>query len=271
MSTPRHRLATLALLFLALQACGGTIDGTVTDYHTREPIAGADVTSVEHGWGVSDGTLVWDKDKSTTVTTGADGSFTASFRYGASARLRIRSPGYQAFEAAYPRGAEVDVRLKRRVEGAAILPSGFLQMGLLEDGTMYGWDFSAGSVTTSAEEADILPVAVGEGARDSIVFRTPGDGGVLFVPASELGVDNLFLVYSDEAPAEGYRDTAVIDFRSEGGVYFVRTRDGEQYAKFEFTPTAFFQTLDPGVVRDLSLHFVYNPDGSRNLFYQVRE
>lgn len=53
----------------------------------------------------------------------------------------------------------------------------------------------------SPEEADILPVAVGEGARDSIVFRTPGGGGVLFVPASELGVGKLFLVFSDEAPA----------------------------------------------------------------------
>lgn len=272
MNTPRHWLTTLGLASLGLQACGGgTIGGTVTDYNTREPIAGAEVTAVEHGWGFSNGTLVWDKDKSTTVTTDLDGSFTASFRYGASAKLRIRSSGYQAFEAAYPRGAAVDVRLKRRVEGVGPLPSGFLQMGLLEDGTTYGWDFSSGGIATSPEEADILPVAVGEGARDSIVFRTPGDGGVLFVPASELGVDNLFLVFSDEAPADGYRDTGVIDFESEGGVYFIRTRDGERYAKFEFTPSAFLQSVDPGVVRDLSLHFVYNPDGSRNLFYQVRE
>jgi len=271
MNVPRHRLTTLGLSLLGLQACGGTIDGTVRDYRTGEPIAGADVTAMEHGWGFRDETLVWDKDKSTTVTAQPDGSFTASFRYGTSARLRIRSSGYQAFEADYRRGADVDIRLKRRVEGVRPLPRGFLRMGLREDGTTYGWDFSRGEIATSPEDADILPVIVGEGARDSIVFRTPGAGGVLFVPASELGVDNLFLVFSDEAPAEGYRDTEVIDFGSEGGVYFVRTRDGEHYVKFELTPTAFFQTMDSGVVRDLSLHYVYNPDGSRNLFYQVRE
>lgn len=108
MNIPRHRLTTLGLALLTLQACGGgTIDGTVGDYHTGEPIVGADVTVVEHGWGFSNGTLVWDKDKSTTVTTDPDGSFTASFRHGASAKLRVRSSGYQAFEAAYARGAAV--------------------------------------------------------------------------------------------------------------------------------------------------------------------
>lgn len=191
--------------------------------------------------------------------------------YVTSVRLRIRRPGYQRFEADYVRGSDPGIRLKRRVEGVGPLPAGFLRMGLRDDGTTYGWNFSRSEIATSPEEADLLPVFVGKDARDSIVFRTPGEGGVQFVSASRLGVDDLFLVFSDEAPADGYEDSAVIDFESEGGVYFVRTRDGEHYAKFEFRPSAFAQTMDPGVVRDLSLHFVFNPDRSRNLFYQVPE
>lgn len=271
MSRFRHTLTSLALSPVAFLACGGTIDGTVTDYHTGAPIGGAEVTSVEHGWGFSDGSLVWDKDKSSAVTTAPDGTFTARFRNGASAKLRVRSRGYQAFESVYARGADVGIRLKRRVEDAPVLPSGFLQLGLMDDGTTYGWNFARGEIARSPEDADILPVTVGEGARDAITFRALGEGGIRFVPARELGVDDLFLVYTDEAPADGYQDTAMIDFTSEGGVYFVRTRDGGHYAKFAFTPTAFGQIHDPGSVRDLALHFVYNPDGSRNLLYQVRE
>lgn len=271
MSPRTFRPLTLALPLLGLSACGfgGTVRGTVDDYETGEPIVGAEVTSVEHGWGFRGGSLVWDADKSTTVTTDADGAFTATFRYGTSVRLRVRRPGYQAFEADYRRGADARIRLKRRIEGVRPLPDGFLRMGLREDGTTYGWDFSRGEIATAPEEADLLPVAIGEGMRDSIVFRTPGEGGVRFVPASRIGVDNLFLVFTDEAPADGYEQTSVIDFESEGGVYFVRTRDGARYAKFEFKPSAFSMSADPGVVRDLSLHFVYNPDGSRNLLYQV--
>lgn len=273
MKPRRCRPTTAALCVLSLSACGfgGTVRGTVADFETGEPIPGAEVTAVEHGWGFQDGSLVWDKDKSTTVTTDAEGSFTATFRYGASVRLRVEREGYQAFEADYRRAADARIRLKRRVEGIERLPDGFLRLGLREDGTTYGWSFSAGEITSDPEEADVLPVYVGEASRDSIVFRTPAEGGVRFVPASRLGVDNLFLVFTDEAPADGYGDTAVIDFESEGGVYFVRTRDGERYAKFEFRPTSFFSMNDPGVVRDLSLHFVYNPDGSRNLLYQVPE
>lgn len=248
-----------------------TVTGAVFDYETGVPIGGAEVTAVQHGWGFSSGSLVWDKDKSTTVTTDAEGRFSARYRWASTVRLRVRTPGYQRFETYYGAGDTVRIRLKERLADAPVLPSGFLRLGLRTDGTFYGWDFSRGEIAESADEADILPVRMGEGNRDPITIRAGGDGGILFVPRSELGVDAMFLVYSDEAPAEGYRDEAVLDFASEGGIYFVRTRDGEHYAKFAFTPSGFGATVEADVTRDLSLHFVHDPDGSRRLLYQTIE
>lgn len=248
-----------------------TVTGAVVDYETGVPIGGAEVTAVQHGWGFSSGSLVWDKDKSTMVATDAAGRFVAPFRWASSVRLRARAPGYQRFEAYYAAGDTVRIRLKERVADAPVLPSGFLRLGLRTDGTFYGWDFSRGAIASSAEGADILPVRMGEGSRDAITIRAGGAGGILFVPRSELGVDAMFLVYSDEAPEEGYEAEAVIDFGSEGGIYFVRTGDGEHYAKFAFTPSGFGQTVEADVTRDLSLHFVFAPDGSRRLLYQTIE
>jgi hypothetical protein len=210
-------LAAVAGVPLVLTACGGTIRGEVTDYETGEPLRGATVTAVRSGWGVSNGQLVWDKDRSVVVTTDVGGAFAVEVRSGSSVKLRAQRGGYQRFEASYARRDRPELRLK------------------------------------------------------PITFRTSGAGGVRFVPKEELGVDAHFLVYTDRAPTDGYAETAVIDFASEGGVFFVRTRDGEHFAKFEFTPGAFMQMAGPGVVRDLSLHYVYNPDGSRNLLYQMPE
>lgn len=260
-----------AALLLSSTSCGGSIEGVVTDYETGEPIRGATVTALQHGWGVSNGQLVWDKDKSVSVETDEAGTFAVGFRSWSGVRLRSRAPGYQRFEASWARGDHSEIRLKRRVEGARPLPGGFLRLGIREDGTMYGWDFSTGEVATSPEEADLFPVSVDRDARGTITFRATGAGGLRFVSREELGVDAQFLVYTDVAPEDGYTMTAVIDFSSEGGVFFVRTRDGERFAKFAFTPSAFAQMLDPGVARDLALQYVYNPDGSRDLLYQVPE
>jgi hypothetical protein len=264
-------LGGLVALTVLTGACGGTVEGRVSDFATGEPVEGATITAVEHGWGISDGQVVWDKDKSTSVRSDALGAFRLDFRTGSSVHLRASASGYQRFEASYGGTERPHIKLKRRVEGEPRLPDGFLRLGIREDGTMYGWDFSSGRTADSPDNADIFPVSMEEDARGAITFRAAGAGGIRFVSAEELGVDDMFLVFSDQAPSDGYTTTAVIDFSSEGGVYFVRTRDGEHYAKFAFTPHAFAQTLDPGVVRDLSLHYVYDPAGSRDLLYQMPE
>ncbi len=268
----RRRVA-LVLALIPTLSCSprAVVQGTVTAFEDGAPLAGATVTAVQHGWGFSNGTLVWDKDKSVSVTTDASGDFAVSVRAGSSVKLRVRHPGYQRFETWYERGAQPGIRLKERIDVPRVVPTGSLRLGLRDDGSTYGWSFARGEVAASDTAADVLPVSVSPEPRGVITLRATGRGGIRFVPKSELGVDDLFLVYTDEAPEDGYSDTATIDFSSEGGVYFVRTRDGAHYAKFVFTPSAFAMMPGPGIVRDLTLQYVYNPDGSRNLLYQMPE
>lgn len=141
-------------------------------------------------------------------------------------------------------------------------------MGRKTDRSLYGWDFSGKSLATVEEKTDIFPESVESDSRGNIRIRASGDGGLRFVSRKDLGVDNMFLIYSDTAPVDGYEATAELDFESEGGIYFVRTRDGAHYAKFEFIPTAFVMKSGPDIARDLSLHYVYNPEGTRDLRYQ---
>jgi len=270
--TRLHRLCGAAFIaVLASTGClvGKTVSGTVTDFETGRGIQGATIRAAQHGWGISNGNLVWDKDYSSFATTDEQGRFTIGYRRGSSANLWAESPGYQRFQAWYPRNANATIRLKRRIAGLKALPSGFLRLGRKTDGSYYGWDFAAGQLATTADEADIYPTSAEPESKGNMRIRARGAGGIRFVPSAELGVDNMFLVYTDTAPASGYEPSAELDFESEGGIYFVRTRDGTHYAKFEFIPTAFFMESGPDIARDLSLHYVYNPDGTRDLRYQT--
>ena len=261
------------LSILALFSCAGCwgekqVSGSVRDFKTDQPIEGARIRAAQHGFGISDGSLVWDKDYSTYTSSDARGAFTITYRSGSSVKLSVERQGYQRFEHWYPRDAEARIRLKRRVEGLKALPGGFLRLGQKTDGSYYGWDFSTGQLATTPEDADLLPEYVDPDTRGNMRIRASGDGGIRFVPREELGVDAMFLIYSDRAPADGYTASAELDFRSAGGIYFVRTRDGAHFAKFEFVPTAFAMNAAPDIARDLSLHYVYNPAGTRDLRYQ---
>jgi hypothetical protein len=244
------------------------VSGKVTDFETDRPIQGATIRAAQHGWGISNGSLVWDKDYSTYTETDAAGAFTIGYRHGQSVNLWVEHQGYQRFQGWYPKNASVRVRLKQRIEGLKALPSGFLRLGQKTDGSYYGWDFATGRLATSADGADVFPESVELGSRGNMRLRVSGDGGIRFVSREELGVDHMFLIYTDTAPAVGYQATAELDFESDGGIYFVKTRDGEHYAKFEFIPTAFAMESAPDIARDLSLHYVYNPGGTRDLRYQ---
>jgi len=262
-----------SLALLTLLGCSGClwekhVSGTVADFETNRPIEGATIRAAQYGWGWSNGSLVWDKDYSTYTRTDSAGAFTIGYRHGSSANLWAEHQGYQRFRSWYPRNAEVRIRLKQRIEGLKALPSGFLRLGQKTDGSYYGWDFANGRLATTLDEADIYPESVEPGSRGNMRLRVSGAGGIRFVSREELGVDNMFLIYTDTAPADGYAATAELDFGSDGGIYFVRTRDGEHYAKFEFIPTAFAMESAPDIARDLSLHYVHNPDGTRNLRYQ---
>ena len=74
--------------------------------------------------------------------------------------------------------------------------------------------------------------------RGPILLRACGRGGLGYVTAESLGVMSDYLVYADTAPEDGYVNELLLDFKTRGGVVFVRTRDGAHYAKFEFTAIA---------------------------------
>ena len=261
-------LAILALLSSTGCLTEKYVSGRVTDFETNRPIQGATIRAAQHGWGLSNGSLVWDKDYSTYTSTDERGAFTVGYRRGSSVNLWVVHQGYQRFQMWYPKNADVHIRLKRRIEGLRALPSGFLRLGQKTDGSLYGWDFSSGRLAATPDTADIFPESVESGSRGNMRLRTSGDGGIRFVSREELGVDNMFLIYTDTAPLDGYQPTAELDFGSNGGIYFVRTRDGQHFAKFEFIPTAFAMEAAPDIARDISLHYVYNPEGMRDLRYQ---
>jgi len=267
------RFTLLILLLVAAlpsSACRGEkqLSGRVIDYDSGQPLAGARILTRQSGWGLSDGSLVWDKTYTTESFSNPRGDFTIRYRVGESARLIVSHPDYQSFSNWYPAGARVTVPLRRLLAAPPRLQDGFLRLGLKTDGSRYGWDFSRAAMTDDPAQADLFPQAIGPEQGDRIVLRSSGQGGIRFIPQSELQVDNLFLIYSDRAPESGYAESASVDFTSAGGLYFVRTRDGRHYAKVEFQPSGYFMNAAREVRRDLSLRYVYNPEESRDLRFQ---
>ena len=251
-----------------LCACRPTylISGRVEDLATGAPIGGAYVIAAQSGWGFSNG-LVWDKDLSDTTRTGESGEFTLRYRAGPVVTLRIVRDGFNAFGHGFEPRAGLVIRLKA-LTGAARLPSGFLRVGTYTSGGRYGWDFSRGAIATDSLEADLFPERIGPGSHDDITLAARG--GIQCRSSTAMGVDDNFLVLGDSAPRDGYAPRVALDFSGGGGLCFGRTRDGAHYFKFAFTPFGFGSVMDPGVARDLSLQYVYNPGGSPALPFDVR-
>ncbi len=264
------RIVTI-LLLVCMLASGGCrfekqISGQVTDYATGEPLQGAVVSTAQTGWGVSRGSLVWDKTHVTQTRTDSTGDFTIHYRVGDSARLAVDLDGYQHYQSWYAPNARILVRLKRLLQDYEPLPQGFLRLGQFVDGSYYGWSFSRAGVADAAG-ADLIPDQLEPSTRGSMRLRAPEAGGIRYVTREALGVDDQFLSYTDSAPSDDYQRSVALDFRSGGGVLFVRTRD-DRYAKIEFYPDAFFMESSPDIRRDLTLRYVYNPNGSRDLHFQ---
>jgi len=260
-----------ALLLFTLLASGGCrfekqISGVVTDYDSGEPLQGAVVSTAQTGWGLSRGSLVWDKTHVTQTLTGTSGDFTIHYRVGDSANLAVDLDGYQHYQSWYAPDARIRVRLRQLVQDYAPLPQGFLRLGRRVDGSYYGWDFSRAGIA-DASRADIIPDRTEASARGSMRLHAADPGGIHYVSRATLGVDNQFLSYADVAPPDGYRNSVELDFRSGGGVLFVRRRD-ERYAKVEFDPDAVSMMSAPDIDRDLMLRYVYNPGGSRDLRFE---
>ncbi|HSQ32743.1 MAG TPA: hypothetical protein VLN49_22965 [Gemmatimonadaceae bacterium] len=228
------------------------------------------VFAYQSGWGIDGGQLIWDKSFPTRAVTGPTGDFVLHYRVGSSARLGIDLPGYNQFRAFSGPWKRVDIRLKRLLPPHDRLPGGEARFGLREDGRLYGWSFDRKAIASSCADADVIPAHVDRETRGQVLLTACGSGGLRYIPAETLGVRDQFLVYADSAPADGYTNQLLLDFSGRGGIVFVRTRDGSHYAKFAFTPFAFGGFMDPGVVRDVSFTYVYDPGGGRYLPYDMQ-
>jgi hypothetical protein len=269
-SRPHFILRTLAAVFLlTFNACGeDSVSGRITDYESGEALANVRVIAMQSGWGFSDGSLVWDKAYVSETFSNSEGKFQLTYNHGSSANLLVQREGYQDYRGWYEDGSEIEIRLKRRLAEGLSLSASYLRLGKRQDGTFYGWNLAEGEIVTRAEEADLFPIRMDADSRGPLRLGTSGQGGLLFRGAEDLGVDGNFLIYANEAPAEGYLQELSLTFEGQGGLIFLRSRDGRHYAKIAFDPHAFFSHADEGVLRDLSLRYVYNPEASRALPFQ---
>ena len=94
-------MAKLFLLFMLpvlLLGCEKTVTGIVFDCETQNPVAAATVAANQIGWGVSNGSIVWDKVYITTTITNDSGYFELTYTEGDSAKLHVVKEGYHSAE-----------------------------------------------------------------------------------------------------------------------------------------------------------------------------
>lgn len=88
----------LFLLLTLLCGCQKTVSGIVFDCKSQQPVAAATVTTRQTGWGISNGSVVWDKEFITTTTTNESGYFELSYSVGDAAKIQVTKHGYNSAE-----------------------------------------------------------------------------------------------------------------------------------------------------------------------------
>ena len=86
------------LALLILLACNGCrfdkhVSGRVVDHDGGELLQGGAVSTAQTGWGISQGSLVWDETHVTRTRTDSNGEFILHYRVGNSARLAVSGSG----------------------------------------------------------------------------------------------------------------------------------------------------------------------------------
>ena len=273
-----HSRTFLKILFLlglslAGSGCFGDrfIEGQVIDYETRQPVAGVRVILQQTGWNFS-GSITWDHTYTFESVSDAQGNFRVVYDVGTSARVKTEKEGYVRFRGWFEPGSTVVLQIKSK-DPAYVRPEfGVLKLGI-RGFQPFGWMFSEKRITFNPDEADVFPQFDSSFDRKNIGLATVGGGGLHFVSEEKLGIRFDHLVYTDQAPANGYTDSVRMDFNQKlAGVFFVRHRDGRHHAKFLFNPRAYGTE---GGERDykkgnwaLMLEYVYNPEPSRNLRFE---
>ncbi len=250
------------------------IEGIVTDFNTKKPIPDAQVTVSRIGWGIRDGSLVWDKAYVYEGRTDQYGNFKIAYG-GSSAEVSLTKEGYNTYRGYHDSNNRLIIKIKKHNPQYVALSKGLLEIGV-QNFRPYGWNFAEQRITFNQAEADLFPLFDNQSNFEHIRLETTGKGGIAFVSVAELGVSSDFLVYTDMAPNEGYTPTVELNLRrdSEGpaGVYFIRTHEGEHFAKLYFGPSGYGLVGSEQDNRQgtwgLQLEYVYNPQVSRNLEFQ---
>lgn len=271
----RKFLKILLLLGLSLggSGCFGErfIEGQVIDYETRQPVSGVRVILQQRGWKFTGG-VTWDHLYPFETVSDSQGNFRVAYNVGTSARLHSEKEGYVNFDGWFEPNSTVVLYVKQK-DSAYVRPQfGMLKLGI-QGYKPFGWIFSEKRITFNPDEADVFPQFSSSFDRKNIGIFVAGSGGLHFISEEQLEVRFDHLVYTDQAPDTGYADSARLNFNQKtAGVFFVRNRDGQHYAKFFFNPRG---TASEGGERGykqgnwaLMLEYVYNPDPSRNLQFE---
>lgn len=275
-----NRLSSFCLYVLLIFIFGGcrsekAINGVVINYDTNEAVAGAVVSTERIGWGRRDGQIVWDKIYTEQAITDSRGSFSITSTFADSVIINVQKEGYARYQGWHATGKPVSIKLKQDSIDDFSLPLNVLEIGM-QNFRPYGWIFAEKRITFDPNEADLFPIFGQKTEYPEISLQAMGNGGIQVVRASDWGITTDFLVYPDMAPQEGYTQTVAIRFAPKivenTQIFFIRTRDGQHYAKGYFNPTSFTtigseQDIQQGTWGIL-LEYVYNPDSSRRLSYR---
>ncbi len=264
-------IAILSAIGLAGCSSENHIDGIVVDYDTRHPVEGVRVKALQTGWKISMDSVVWDHTYTFSTVTDAEGKFRLTYDVGSSAKIQTAKEEFVPFDGWFEANTTQTIKIKRRDPHYKRSQFGVLRLGV-RDHKPFGWNFEKGEITFDPGTADLFPNFESKQDWSPIQIQTFGEGGLLFRSREELEVSADFLVYTDEAPKEGYEQVSRLDLNETGGVYFVRLRDGSHFAKFEFNPGAYAtEGGSSGYSQGnwgLLLMYVYNRDGGRYLKYE---
>ncbi|HET7551234.1 MAG TPA: carboxypeptidase-like regulatory domain-containing protein [Gemmatimonadaceae bacterium] len=281
------RCAPLIVILAAAACSRGSASGTLVDYATGEPVAGASIAAHSSGWGLSNGQLVWDRRYSTHTSTDAGGRFNIALPGPrplllGGTKLAVEADGYQRLSEIIVAGGEpLLLQAVRAVPRVERVPGGMAYIGITESGQPFGWSFARNRPVLDAREADIFPAdSVRTGSRSFTLSSAP-PGGLLFLSREQQQLASasygMFLRYASDAPSDGYESSITVDPRGMGGTLFVRTGQG-RFAKLAFTTP--LSTMSGSLpVRGmperaawaLPLPFAYNPFPGRSLAYDPDE
>lgn len=263
------KLYGFLLLGLSVNACSSShwISGTTIDFDNGEAVPHATVVVEQTGWGRVNERIVWDKVYQYEALSDDDGRFYIQYDTGSSAHVVVKKEGFATHDGWYPKNSDISIRLKKEIVVPTSLEHGFLEIGR-DESRPYGWIFVEARRTFEQGEADIFP-EFDEKGTTLININSPEQGGLVFVHENELGVASDYLIYTDTAPEDGYRNSVPLNLSNTNGVFFVQTFASGHYAKFAFDSRSYATNGSPqSNTWGLLLEYVYNADGTRNLAYR---